>query len=256
LRGEFFKWGIVYKNNAGRRGIWYNQFLLLQEYYWRSFKMKRATKKHLKEDKFQQTISNVVDFSREHTKEIYIAGVGVLVVILAFIVFQIISAQQIKKENKALDQILTLSSEIRTNPEKIAELEAIAGNGRFSRIGYLELAKYWFEKENFAKVTPYLDEISKGKKDLLFYQAKDLKGQVYISQKNYDNAIALYGELEEINPKEYVLDAVLFHKAQAHEKKGETEEALVLYKRLQEEFSQTYYGYDASAKVLNLEEKK
>jgi predicted negative regulator of RcsB-dependent stress response len=218
--------------------------------------MKRATKKHLKEDKFQTTITNIVDFSQAHTKELSIAGVGVLILILAFFAFQMINAQQIKKENKTLDQILTLSSEIRDNPEKITELEVLAGNGRFSRIGYMELAKYWFEKEEFAKVTPYLDEIAKGKKDLLYYQAQDLKGQLYISQNDYDNAIALYGELEEKNPKEYGLDAVLFHKAQAHEKKGETAEALLLYKRLQEEFSQTYYGYDASAKVLNLEEKK
>lgn len=214
--------------------------------------MKRVTKKHLKEDKFQMTVTNIVEFSREHTKEISIAGAGVAVLILAFIVFQVISVQQTKKENRILDQILTLSSEIRENPEKIAELEELAGKGRFSRIGYLELAKYWFEKEDFAKVTANLDEISKGKKDLVYYQAQDLMGQVYISQNDYDNAIALYGKLEEKNPKEYVLDAVLFHKAHAHEKKGETEEALVLYKRIQEEFSQTYFGYDASVKVLDL----
>jgi tetratricopeptide (TPR) repeat protein len=218
--------------------------------------MKRATKKHLKEDKFQMTVTNIVEFSGEHTREISIAGAGVVVLILAFIVVQVVGAQKMKKENQALDQILTLSSEIRENPEKLVELEELAGKGRFSRIGYLELAKYWFEKEDFAKVTPYLDEMSKGKKDLVYYQAQDLMGQVYISQNDYDNAIALYGRLEEKNPKEYVLDAVLFHKAHAHEKKGETEEALVLYKRIQEEFSQTYFGYDASVKVLDLEEKK
>jgi tetratricopeptide (TPR) repeat protein len=214
--------------------------------------MKRATKQHLKEDKLQMTATNIVEFSREHTKEISTASAGVAVLILVFIVFQVISVQQTKKENRILDQILTLSSEIRENPEKIAELEELAGKGRFSRIGYLELAKYWFEKEDFAKVTAYLDEMSKGKKDLVYYQAQDLMGQVYISQNDYDNAIALYGKLEEKNPKEYVLDAVLFHKAHAHEKKGETEEALVLYKRIQEEFSQTYFGYDASVKVLDL----
>ncbi len=202
------------------------------------------------------TVTNVVDFSKEHTKEISIAGAGVAVLILVFLVFQLISARQMKKENQVLDQVLTLSSEIRENPEKIAELEELAGRGRFSRVGYLELAKYWFEKENFAKVTPYLDEISKGKKDLVYYQAQDLMGQVFISQNDYDNAIALYGKLEEENPKEYVLDAVLFHRAHAYEKKGETEEALVLYKRLQEEFSQTYFGYDASVKVLDLAKKK
>ncbi len=218
--------------------------------------MKRATRKHLKEDKFQKTVESIVDYTKEHTKKIAIAGAGIALLILIFLVVQLIKAQQIKRENLALDQILSLSSEIRKNPEKIAELEELAGKGEFSRLGYLELAKYWFEKEDYTKVTPYLEEIAKGKKDLLYYQAKDLEGQVFISQKNYEDAIALYGKLEEENPEEYVLDAVLFHKAQAHEKKGETEEALLLYKRLQEEFSQTYYGYDASAKVLNLEQKK
>jgi predicted negative regulator of RcsB-dependent stress response len=218
--------------------------------------MKRTTRKHLKEDKFQMTVQNMIDFSKARTKEMSIAAAGLGILILAFFVFQFFKAQQMKRENLVLDQILTLSSEIRDNPEKIAQLEELAGKGKFSRIAYLELAKYWFEKEDFAKVTPYLDEIATGQNDLIYYQAEDLKGQVFISQDKYDDAIALYGELEEKNPKEYVLDAVLFHKAQAHEKKGENEEALLLYKRLQEEFSQTYYGYDASAKVLNLEKKK
>jgi len=218
--------------------------------------MKRKTRHQLKEDKFQKTITNVVEFSKEHTKEISIAAMGVAVLVVAYAIFLLINAQQIKKQNQVLDRIFTLSSEIREDPAKLAELEKLAGMGKFSRLGYLELAKYWFEKEDFVKSIPYLDEIFKGKKDLVFYQAKDLLGQIYIRQKKYDDAIALYGELEEKNPEEYILDAVLFHKAQAHEKKGETDEALALYKRLQEEFSQTYYGYDASAKVLNLEGKK
>lgn len=218
--------------------------------------MKRTTRKHLKEDKFQMTIQNIVDFSKAHTREISIAAAAVAVLILVFLIFQMFRGQQIKRENLVLDQIFKLSSEIRENPDKISELEELAGKGKFSRIGLLELAKYWFEKEDFAKVMPYLDEITAGQKDLIYYQAEDLKGQVYINQKKYDDAIALYGKLEEENPEEYVLDAVLFHKAQAYEKKGDNEKALLLYKRLQEEFSQTYYGSDASAKVLNLEKKK
>jgi predicted negative regulator of RcsB-dependent stress response len=218
--------------------------------------MKRTTRKHLKEDKFQKTMTDIVDFSREHTKELTYAGVVVLLLALAFVVVQVIGAQKMKKENQVLDQILTLSSEIRQSPEKIEELEKLAGQGKFARIGYLELAKYWFEKEDFTKAQSYLDEIAKGSKDLVYYQAQDLMGQVYIHQKGYDKAIALYGKLEEKNPEKYFLDVILFHKAQAHEEKGETGEALTLYKRLQEEFAETYFGYDASAKVLELEGKK
>ena len=44
--------------------------------------------------------------------------------------------------------------------------------------------------------------------------------------------------------------------AEAYEGKGELEEAMALYKRLQEEYPQTYYGYDAAAKIRELEQKK
>jgi len=201
-------------------------------------------------------MTDIVDYSREHTKELSYAGVVVLLLALAVIVVQVIGAQNMKKENQVLDQILALSSEIRQSPEKIEELEELAGRGKFARVGYLELAKYWFEKEDFTKARSYLDEISKGSKDLVYYQAQDLMGQAYIHQKEYDQAIALYGKLEVENPDEYFLDVILFHKAQAHEEKGEIEEALTLYKRLKEEFAETYFGYDASAKVLALEGKK
>jgi hypothetical protein len=44
--------------------------------------------------------------------------------------------------------------------------------------------------------------------------------------------------------------------AEAHEGKGEFDVALELYKRVQADFTQTYYGVDASQKVTELEEKK
>jgi hypothetical protein len=49
---------------------------------------------------------------------------------------------------------------------------------------------------------------------------------------------------------------VLFHRAEVHEEMGETDEALALYRKLQEEYSQTYYGFDASQKIKELELKK
>jgi hypothetical protein len=52
------------------------------------------------------------------------------------------------------------------------------------------------------------------------------------------------------------LDAVLFRHAEALEKKGSIPEALIMYKKLQEEYAQTYYGYDASLRVRKLEGAK
>ena len=39
-------------------------------------------------------------------------------------------------------------------------------------------------------------------------------------------------------------------------KRARQKQALTLFKRVKEEFPQTYYGYDATAKVTELEQKK
>jgi len=217
--------------------------------------MKRKERHHLKEDQFQKIVTQVVDYIRDHTKEISLVGAGLAIIILAFVVIQVINAQNLKKQNVVLDQIRKLSSEVTDKPENLQELENLAGNGKFSRIAYLELAKYWFERSDYAKTQTYLEKIG-GKRDLFYYQAQDLLAQAFINQNEFDKAIEIYKTIEKENPKNYVLDAVLFHRAEAHEKKGETEEALTLFKRVKEEFPQTYYGYDATAKVTELEQKK
>jgi len=217
--------------------------------------MKRTTRKHLKEDKFQKIVSQSVEFLKNHTKELSLAGAGVVVVALIFVVIQVIQAQALRKQNRILDQIRSLSSELADKPENLQELEKLAGNGKFARMAYLELAKYWFEREDLAKAQSQLENI-KGKKDLFYYQAQDLLAQTFIHQNDLDRAIEIYKTIEKEKPENYVLDAVLFHRAEAHEKKGEIEEALELFKRVKEEFPQTYYGYDATAKVTELEQKK
>ena len=80
--------------------------------------------------------------------------------------------------------------------------------------------------------------------------------QIYIDSKEFDKAIEIYKTIEEDEQKDYALDAVLFHMAEAHEGKGELDVALELYRRVQTDFSQTYYGFDASQKVTELEAKK
>ena len=74
--------------------------------------MKRKERHHLKEDQFQKIVTQAVDFIRDHTKEISLVGAGLAIIILAFVVIQVINAQNLKKQNLVLDQIRTLSSEV------------------------------------------------------------------------------------------------------------------------------------------------
>lgn len=218
--------------------------------------MKRIKRKQLKGDEFVSTVNKIVRFVKKRTKELIAIGVAVLVLIFFFIIFNFIKAQNIKKESRLVSEIFQLRSQLDESPEKVTELEKMAGKGKFSRLAYILLATYWIEKEDYDKATEVLGKVKKGKKDIFYYQAQDLLAQVYMKKGNYDKVIEIYSRIEKENPKEYSLDVVLFRLAEVHEKKGEKEEALSLYKKIQEQFPQTSYGYEASQKIQKFEGEK
>lgn len=218
--------------------------------------MKRLKRKQLKSDEFVTIFGKVINFMKKWKKEFKIGGIALFFAIIAFLCVQFIQSKTLKKQNILLADIFRLSSELDESPEKIVELENLSGNGKYSRLGFLKLGIYWFEQGDFAKALDQLNNISAKKKDLVYYQAQDLMAQIFGEQKNYDRAIEIYETIENEEPDGYSIDAVLFHKAEAFEDKGDMGLALAVYKKIQEDFPQTYYGMDAFSKVMELEEKK
>lgn len=218
--------------------------------------MKRLKRKQLKSDELVTTFGKVINFMKKWKREFKTGGIVLLFAIIAFLCVQFIQSKTLKKQNILLADIFRLSSELDESPEKIVELENLSGNGKYSRLGFLKLGIYWFEQGDFAKALDQLNNISAKKKDLVYYQAQDLMAQIFGEQKNYDRAIEIYETIENEDPDGYSIDAVLFHKAEALEDKGDMGLALAVYKKIQEDFPQTYYGMDAFSKVMELEEKK
>jgi tetratricopeptide (TPR) repeat protein len=218
--------------------------------------MKKKVKKQLKEDEFVHTIQRLFDFAKERSRELIIAGVAVCLILVVVVAVKAIQSQSIKKESRILGEILDISGQLDDSPENVAELEQLAGDGKFSRVAYLKLSSYWVDKGDIEKAKSALANITDRRKDLIYYQAQDMLGQIYIENGEFDKAIELYKEIEKEDPEDYALDAVLFREAQAYEQKGELDSALELYKRIKDEFSQTFYGFDANKKVEELEEKK
>ena len=218
--------------------------------------MKRLKRKQLKSDEFVTTFGKVVNFIKKRQKEFKTGGMALLFAILAFLSVQYVQSQALKRQNSLLSDIFRVSSELSENPDKIAELENLAGKGKYASMGYLKLGTYWFEQGDFAKALEQLENIPKTKNDLIYYQALDLTAQIYGEQKDFDRAIEIYEKIEKEEPDNYALDAVLFRKAEALEEKGEKELALSVYKKIQEDFPQSGFGIDASTKVIELEEKK
>jgi len=164
--------------------------------------------------------------------------------------------QNTKKENRLLTQIFQVNSELNENPENVAKLEELAGNGKFTRMAHILLATYWIEQGDYDKAAASLEKIKKSRKDFIYYRAQDLLATIQFKRKNYDGAIEIYKKMEKENPKDFSLEVILFHRAEVHEEKGEIDEALALYKRIRDEFPQTYYSMDASQRIEKLEARE
>jgi tetratricopeptide (TPR) repeat protein len=218
--------------------------------------MKRTERHHLKEDEMAHGFSWLVDSFQQYRREIALVALAVLfaAVVLAGLLFVRSHARSL--ESRAVGEVGDLVAELAQKPEKLADLEKLAAKGRTARLATLELAKYWAEKSDWAKAEAAITKFPGGAKDLLYYQAEDLKAQIALGQKAFDKAIAIYKKVIDEKPKAYPLDAALFHLAETHELKGETAAAIDLYKKLQADYPQSYYGYEASLKSGKLGVRK
>ncbi|MBN2409450.1 MAG: tetratricopeptide repeat protein [Candidatus Aminicenantes bacterium] len=215
--------------------------------------MKKVVKRQLKEDEFVSTMNKILRFFQTRLKLILVGVAAVAAVALITVGVRFIQAQQVKKESRLLSELLEVRSTLGAKPENLAELEKLSGNGRYSRLGYVLLATHWVENGDLEKAKDCLGKIESSPKDFIYFQARDLLAQINVLQNNYEQAVAIYTEVEAAKPSAYPLDAVLFHKAEALEAKGDKPEALALYKRIQEKYPQSYFGYDAAEKARKLE---
>jgi predicted negative regulator of RcsB-dependent stress response len=167
-----------------------------------------------------------------------------------------VGQQAARKESRVLGELLRLRSELSAKPENLAQLEKLAGSKKYSRLAYILMATHWVEKGELAKAQESLAKIGSSPRDFIYYQAQDLAGRVFALQKEYDKALAVFQKIEEDEPGDYCLEPVLFHKAETLEKKGDRSAALAVYKKIQEQFPQSYLGYDAAERARKLEATK
>ena len=215
--------------------------------------MKKVVKKQIKSDEFVSTMNKILHFLQTQLKTILIGVAAVAVLVLIYAGVRFIQAQQVKKESRLLSDLLELRSTMSAKPENLAELEKLSGDGKYARLGYVLLATHCVESGDLEKAKAYLEKIKSTPKDFIYFQARDFFAQISVLQKDYEQAVAVFTEVEAAKPAAYPLDAVIFHKAEALEAKGDKPEALALYKKLQEEYPQSYFGYDAAERARKLE---
>jgi tetratricopeptide (TPR) repeat protein len=218
--------------------------------------MKRTERHHLKEDEMASGVHWLVGFYQQFQREIAIVAGALVVVALIFGGLLLVRAQARNARSRAIGEVMGVAAELDQKPEKLADLEKLAGGGRTAGLANMELARYWAERSDWEKAETYLGRLPSGPKDLLYYQGEDLKAQVALGRKDYDKAIAIYAKVVEEKPKVYPLDAAEYRLAECHELKGDIATALELYKKLQTDYPQSYFGYEASLKVGKLETRR
>lgn len=218
--------------------------------------MKRVERRQLKEDEFVSGMNRFFELAKTWKRELLI-GLGVLVLLaLVFLGVTFLRNQGLRAESRVVGEIVSLRAGLDQKPENLPRLEKLAGSGKYSRVAHVVLATYWLEKGELDKAEKSASAVKTARRDFIAYQAQDLLAQILVRKKDFARALEIYAGIEKEKPASYPLDAVLFHKAEALELKGDVPEALAVYKKLQEEYNQTYYGYEASLKVGRLESAK
>ena len=215
--------------------------------------MKRDIKKRLKEDEFVHGFSWVVDFVQKWKKEMIIAGAVIIGLAVIWIGLGVVRRIQQGKDSAVLGEILDLSSGLAKAPQNEAKLQALAEKGKFARVARVQLASYWVRKGNLDAAEKVLAGPGGGRKDFFYYQAQDLAAEIATLKGDPDRALKILRAMEDARPKEYLLDSILYHRAEALEKKGDKVGALAVYKKLQTDFSQSYFGYEAGRKAQKIE---
>jgi predicted negative regulator of RcsB-dependent stress response len=218
--------------------------------------MKRVERRQLKEDEFVSGMNRFLELAKTWERELLI-GLGVLILlVLVFLGVTFLRNRGLRAESRVVGEIFSLRAGLDQKPENLPRLEKLAGSGKYSRVAHIALATYWLEKGELDKAERSASAVKPTRRDFIDYQAQDLLAQICVRKKDFGRALEIYARIEKEKPASYPIDAVLFHKAEALELKGDASEALAVFKKLQEEYNQTYYGYEASLKVGRLESVK
>lgn len=215
--------------------------------------MKRTERKQLKEDELATGLSRFMKWAKQHEKEFKALAVGLVIILVVIVAVNLIVHYQRSREATYLSEVLALRAELDSKPDNLAKLQQLSKKTRYGRIASLILASYYLEKSDLPQAEQMLAGVKDKEKDLIHYQILDLYAQVKAKKGQFDEAINIYRQMEKEKPKSYPLDVILFRLAETYEKKGESRKALEVYQDLQTKYQNTYFGYQAALKAMQLQ---
>jgi predicted negative regulator of RcsB-dependent stress response len=218
--------------------------------------MKRKEREHLKEDPFQQFITQALEILKKFKKEIFLgiaAAVGVVVIIVV-VVF--IRSYSISAENKLYAQALDIKNDEKLSVEqKVEQLSQLKSKGGISASIKLLLASLYFEKGDIQKSKEILDNFPTSKIKLLNDQKKLMEADLLISSMKQEEALELLNQLLNDPVSEIAKDFILLKMARVQARTEQTETAVANLNKIIDEYPQSAYTFDARNLLNELKEK-
>jgi tetratricopeptide (TPR) repeat protein len=218
--------------------------------------MKREERHQLKADRFIDIIKQGIAFIGDHKQKFLMGIAGLAVLFLIVMGFRFLQSQGLKKENQRLARIIQINEQLPENPDLLAELEELAGGGRFTRIGYIYIASFHLGREDYDKALAALELMPGTRRDVIYFQGEALKGRILAAQGKNDEALDIFQNIDVNAPEDFPVESVLYQMAEIQVARNQPEEALALFNRIKDDYPQTYYAYEASREASRLEEKK
>ncbi len=218
--------------------------------------MKRKEREHLKEDPFQQFITQALEILRKYKKEIFLGIAAAAVVVVILIVITFIQSFSISAENKLYAQALDIKNDENLSIEqKVEQLGQLDSKGGISASIKLLLASLYFVKGDLQKSKEILDSFPTSKIKLLNDQKKLLEADILISSMKQDEALELLNQLLNDPKAEIAKDFILLKMARVQAKTRQIETAVANLNKILDEYPQSAYNFDAKNLLNELEKK-
>lgn len=217
---------------------------------------KKITRKELKEDKFVTYTLQVKSFLEENSKQVFMAVVGILAVIVIIIVFFHVHSQN-QEEARAQLGIAQIEYNNQNYNKAIPRLEKLIneyGSTSEADQGLFLLANILYQQEKYEEAKNYFEQFVDSYSGSKILIASGYAGLAacYETEENYQNAAELYNKAAKEAPDFVESDNYLYLSGICFNKAGDKASAIKKFEELVDNHLTNNRLNDAKAQLMKL----
>ena len=219
--------------------------------------MKRTERHHLKEDEMAHGVHWAVEFFQKYRREITIVGAALAFAAVVFAGLLAVRANARSRMSRAIGEVGALAAEVSQKPEKLADLEKLAAKGRTARLASLELARYWAEKGRLGQGGILLSTGSRpARRTSSITRPRTSRPRSRSARRISTRPSPSTRRWPTRSPRSIRSTPSCSTSPRAMSSRARPPRRSSSTRRLQADYSQSYYGYEASLKAGKLEVRK